>query len=286
MEIIDIFQKYRMEPTPIDQYESKGKEVLQNKIEYFMGNNMPIKFTMLGFPFKSPNHRDKTISDNADRSEKEALLTFDNLIREINEVYSYGVEINVASDGYVFNDLLGVDDSVVQLYKDQCLELSSNASFRILDMKDFYTSSLNVSRDKVMSQFGVTELDIQNKILFNPDTNYLYRGMIRFMTEELRVRDFVSNNQLHVAAKKLTRQMMLRNEAWSNLVKSELSDHIRLSIHPSVNDGSKFSFEMIKGAHHSPWHSVIAIDDSVKTMHKKDAEAQGYVLNHDHYIKS
>ncbi len=75
--------------------------------------------------------------------------------------------------------------------------------------------------------------------------------------------------------------MMMRNEAWSNLVKNEFTDHIRISMHPSINNGAKYSFKLIKGdrANLSAWHCAIYLDgEEYVTIHRKDAVAQGFEL--------
>lgn len=75
--------------------------------------------------------------------------------------------------------------------------------------------------------------------------------------------------------------MMLRNEAYSKLIATEFSDSIRLSMHPSVNNGTKFSFQLIPSpkAWTSPWHCALLLDrGEMVTIHKKDAEAHGFTL--------
>ena len=50
-------------------------------------------------------------------------------------------------------------------------------------------------------------------------------------------------------------------------------------MHPSINNGSKYSFKLIPGENtkHSAWHSVLVVkDNELMTMHKKDAIAAGY----------
>jgi len=74
---------------------------------------------------------------------------------------------------------------------------------------------------------------------------------------------------------------MRMNDAWSVLVNTELKHRIRLSMHPSVNNGNKYSFQLIpsENAHHSAWHSAVLVDgDQVSTLHKKDALAAGHEL--------
>lgn len=137
-----------------------------------------------------------------------------------------------------------------------------------------------------MQQFGITPEVLEQRILLDADTNSLYRGMIKFLTLDLAIQEFPSNNQLQKKAKLLAREMMFRNEAYSHLVQHEFKDHIRLSMHPSVNNGTKYSFMLIPSekAFTSPWHCAIAIekDGSIATIHKRDAIAKGYeIVNQD-----
>ena len=46
--IIDIFQNFRMNPLPTDEFESKGKLILSNKMNNFVQNQQPIKFSIMG----------------------------------------------------------------------------------------------------------------------------------------------------------------------------------------------------------------------------------------------
>jgi len=279
--ILEVFQGYRMDPTPIDQYEQVGKQLLAEKIDGFVNSNKVIKFIMLGFPFKSTNIRDKVLGVVPDLGEEITLQNFAAFNRAIKQVYEPGVNIGIASDGYIFNDILSVADQTVRDYGDISMELGKEAPMSWYNLNDFYQGDLAAKRVKVVEHFGPTQEKLEQEILMNPDVNFLYRGMIRFMSEELADKGYTSGNQLQKAAKKLTREMMLRNEAWSNLVKKEFADHIRLSMHPSVNNGAKYSFKLIPGknANHSAWHCTIFKNgDEYVTLHKKDAINQGLEL--------
>lgn len=277
-QVLDIFQGFRMNPTPIDQYETVGKEILGQKISSFISKGEKIEFVMLGYPMKSANDRDKVIGKLPDMAEEVSLRNFEDFNRQVQNVYSPGVEISIVNDGYVFNDLLGIPDSVVQAYQEVSMDMGRIAPMNWYNLSDFYTSNLPSSRDKLINNYGITWQELEQRILMDPDVNYLYRGMIRFMEEELAIRNYPSRNQLNKAAKLLTRNMMMRNEAYSNLVKDQFSSHIRLSMHPSVNNGNKYSFELIPGGTRSPWHCVLVVGDVYQTLHKKEAEQKGYRL--------
>lgn len=281
--ILDIFQNFRMAPTALDQYESVGKAVLDEKLQKFTSLNKPIEFSMLGFPFKSMNSRDKVLGKLPDLGEELTFQNFGAFNNQVKEVYAPGVIMNIVSDGYIFNDLMDVEDKTVQAYEEVVLDLAKVAPVRWHNLHTFYgnSASLTTMRDKVISQFGIAAEELERRILLDPDVNFLYRGMIRFMTGDLAIRNFDTTSQLHKAAKKMAREMMFRNEAFSKMVQTELSDKIRLSMHPSVNTGQKYSFQLIPSprAWTSPWHCAILQDaEGFTTIHRKDAEAAGHNL--------
>lgn len=274
-----------MAPTPLDQYDQVGRPVLLEKLSKFVDRGKEIPFVMLGFPFKSTNLRDKVIGQTPDLAEKVTLDNFSAFNADIKAVYKPGVNISIASDGFIFNDLLKVDDGTVYDYQSitACLAKRTGAPMKFYNISDFYHTDLNTARESVVAQFALSPEKLEQEILINPDVNFLYRGMTHFMMEELADKGYPSKNQVQKAAKKLTRQMMIRNEAWSNLVKHEFKDHIRLSMHPSVNNGDKYSFKLIKGEHanYSAWHCAIYVNGTeYVTIHKKDAEAQGLQLEY------
>lgn len=282
--ILQVFEGFRMSPLSIDEYAVKGRAVLKEKILVFTSQNKPIKFSIMGFPMKSTNVRDKVLGVLPDMAEQLTLQNFAEFNRQIKEVYAPGIEIVIASDGFAFSDVLGVEERTVDMYQEVSMDMIGTAPVKIVNLRDFYDhkSSISVLQDKLNSQFGITSEELSTRVLMDPDVNTLYKGMLRFMFEEVANREFPSRNQQEKAAKILTREMMLRNEAYSGLVRSNLGDHIRLSMHPSVNNGVKFSFKLINSplAHHSAWHATVVLSESgpVQTMHKKDALASGYEL--------
>lgn len=280
--ILSTFENFRMTPSPIDQYESIGKSILADRIDGFTKRNAPIDFVMLGFPFKSTNSRDKVLGKIPDKAEEVTMKNFKRFNDEIKKTYAPGTSIHIASDGFAFNDLLEVEDRVVDEYKEISEDMARGIPVHIHSLRDFYKDSLLTAKGKMMDQFGISPLELEQNILLNPDVNWLYRGMIIFMGEELAMKSFESKSQHQKAAKKLAREMMFRNEAFSNLVRNNFSSMIRLSMHPSVNNGNKYSFQLIPGVDvkHSAWHCSLIIDKSnnFSTMHKKDAIANGYEL--------
>lgn len=280
-QIVGVFDRFKMPGGAIDQYERGGREALLRQVERFVRANAPVEFSMLGFPMKSPNEEHKVLGKLPDLGERVAFDRLARFVDEVGKVYEPGAKVSVISDGYVFSDLLGINDATVQRYGEACSDMARGTGVDLLDLRCFYPS-IDLGRRKVMDQFGITSVELERRIMLDPNVNELYRGMIYFMTTDLAGQKFQSKSQLQKEAKRLAREMMLRNEAYSAFVRSEFGGHVRLSMHNSTNNGTKYSFALIPGerARHSPWHSALAVDShgGYETVHKAAALERGYEL--------
>lgn len=282
-EVLRIFEGFRLPPTVIDKYQEIGKQKLFNRLLEFVDKGQPIKFSMLGYPFKSGNRRDKVLGELPDLGETKSLDNFGYLGDRIKQVYEPGAVFSIISDGYIFNDVFQVPDLEVFKYNEMVKDLSKCYPIKIYDAGDFYKSvgSMYEIREKVVSQFGITSEVLEKRILTDLNVNTLYRGMIIFMTEEFATKDFPSRSQREKFAKIKAREAMFRNEAYSALVQSEFKDHIRLSMHNSTNDGTKYSIQLIQGKYkYSPWHSCLVVrqDGTLETIHRSEGVERGYEL--------
>lgn len=284
-QLLGAFEGFRMAPTNIDEYDSIGKAKLEVKFDDFISNNIPIKFFMLGYPFKSTNQRDKVLSPLPDLAEEVSLINFANFGNAVKKLYQPSIEIWLGSDGFAFNDLLGVSDNTVDAYAEVVKDMGRVAPVKWLNLRSFYPNATNVSsmREKLVEQFGISELELERRILTDPNVNALYKGMIIFMGEEEKWKGYPSRNQLQIRAKRVARAAMFRNEAYSQLVSSNFTNAIRLSMHATTNNGAKYSFQMIPGprAWTSPWHCALAVHkDGYETIHKATAIERGYQLEY------
>lgn len=64
-----------------------------------------IKMLLPGFPFKSPNSRDKVLSNLPDLGEELALKHLNGLCENVKAVYERGAEVHITSDGLVYNGM-------------------------------------------------------------------------------------------------------------------------------------------------------------------------------------
>lgn len=282
-EILRVFEDFRLPPTVIDQYHEVGRQVLYDRIFDFVSKDEPIRFSMLGYPFKSKNTRDKVLGVLPDLGEEKSLENFGYLNDRIKQVYLPGVKFSIISDGYIFSDVWGIPDASVLAYNEITKDLASKYPIQLFDAGDFYhqESSMANIREKIISQFGISADVLEKRILTDLNVNTLYRGMIIFMEEEFAMQDFPSRSQREKFAKIKAREAMFRNEAYSAMIQHNFTDHIRLSMHNSTNDGTKYSIQLIHGKYKfSPWHSCLVVhqDGTLETMHRKDAVAANYEL--------
>ena len=152
MSVMTAFERHMMPSTEIDKFNLGGRELLQDKFDRFIAQNKPIEMTLLGFPFKSTNTLHKTLGEDPDRAEEEALLHFQQMALDIKAEYEPGINLHIISDGYVFNHLMDIKDKTVQTYQEQ---LESFAGFKIINPWDFYDRNMSIStiREKIKNQF-------------------------------------------------------------------------------------------------------------------------------------
>lgn len=63
----------------------------------------PVRLLLPGFPFKSPNAKDKVLGTLPDLGEELALSHLNGLCDNIASVYDHGAEVHICSDGLVYN---------------------------------------------------------------------------------------------------------------------------------------------------------------------------------------
>ncbi|WEW54882.1 hypothetical protein PRK78_000309 [Emydomyces testavorans] len=100
----------------------------------------------------------------------------------------------------------------------------------------------------------------------DPSILALYRGFSRFMLEDLDLHPLaksLSRSQRKKLATKVSFEMILRNQAYSNLVELMFPDHLRFSIHAHNNSGPKFGIRLFDTATARATESLHATDDEV-----------------------
>ncbi|KAL2158100.1 hypothetical protein VTH06DRAFT_4668 [Thermothelomyces fergusii] len=114
------------------------------------------------------------------------------------------------------------------------------------------TEEAELCRRILMAGCGPRRSAVRAKIdSKDPAITALYRGFSRFMLEDLEqhahTRNLTRSQQKKLSAK-VAFEMILRNQAYSNLVEMLFPNHVRLSIHAHNNAGPKFGIQLFDPA--------------------------------------
>ncbi|KXX81376.1 Spore wall maturation protein DIT1 [Madurella mycetomatis] len=114
------------------------------------------------------------------------------------------------------------------------------------------TEEAELCRRILMAGCGPRKSAVRAKIdSKDPAITALYRGFSRFMLEDLEHHPHtqkMSRSQQKKLSTKVAFEMILRNQAYSNLVEMLFPNHVRLSIHAHNNAGPKFGIQLFDPA--------------------------------------
>ncbi|EKD13238.1 uncharacterized protein L3040_003039 [Drepanopeziza brunnea f. sp. 'multigermtubi'] len=254
------------------------RPVFEESVRRAVTNNKPIQMVLPAFPFKSPNHREKTLGNFPDLGEELALARLDSLRAQVCDVYP-DTEITIVSDGLVYNDLLGVSEEDVFRYGMALRELAAE-KFPLLKfarLRDLYSEVVNATtleeyvanssycREKIMRDFLPPGFDAH--VAVRDDINVLttYRGYIKFLESDLceePSRQGLSKKKVKHMNEATARAMITRGAAFSAAVKFAFPDAVRISIHASHHE-YKMPISLLPGktcGYTTPWHSATAME--------------------------
>jgi pyoverdine/dityrosine biosynthesis protein Dit1/alpha-ketoglutarate-dependent taurine dioxygenase len=243
-------------------------------------NQEPVRLLLPGFPFKSPNSKDKVLGLLPDLGEKLALGHLNSLCLNIADVYEHGAEVHICSDGLVYNDLLGVSDETVWEYGETVRLIAEEDNLRHIKFirlwdllehpgpwtKDFYLAHVSCIRRELVYRYRDIqfEADMANKS--NDDMRMTHRGYIKFVSEDLRYSSQFENlsaDEKELKIHGIAKGMMGRWKAYASALEANRKDYVRLSIHDSVGK-DKLSMSLLPQERGSvgltPWHSVVVIE--------------------------
>lgn len=285
-----------------DKWLEKGRNMFVDQVLHYIERNLPIKFLVPAFPFKSGNHESKTLGHLPDKGEEIALKTIHKFCKQISKIYKYGVNFFLVSDGRVFADVMGILDETVDEYHDQMrAKFSKYTKFiTFFDLAYFLDTkgTHDKAREKVLKLFGKSTENIQKQTESDPDYTKMYMGFSKFCyedcylvhddnkkekLEQISKEQGLSKTAIMNNVKKIAKTIMRRNDAYSQMLSTLLPLHVRLSIHAHDNSGPKFAIRLIpsdkvseelvsdKNMHiPTPWHNVVVEDINGKyTLMKK-----------------
>lgn len=238
-----------------------GADKLQARIAQDVLNKKPIKFLLVGFPFKSQNTKGKTLNGHADLAERKSLEYLQEMLDGVRSVYEPGAEIYILCDGLPYANLLKVSNQTMDLYVENLKSLSKDLpNLHILaphDLKEFGVPSPKdfMSRIELLSENKQT---IKDKIARNPKG---FNTLLNRLKEEFdypKAQKYLSlNGHPQIALE------MMRLEGGLRLVVQELfppNQYIRLSVHFTPDITEKVGIKLSPDSTLTPYHGVLYVD--------------------------
>lgn len=252
------------------------------KISYFTSQNIPVHFILPAFPAKSPNP-EKVLGTGPDLGEEIALITLENMCKEISSIYKPGAKLTICSDGRIFSELVGITDELVTEYVAKIKELIAKLNLQhitIINLEDLIEiDSFDLQRKKLIDTYAEPLEDLKNKRKLNTEFQNLFNGIHRFISEDRKVLyPNTSVNQIKKESKTIALQVIQHSNAWTRFLLYIYPNSIRLSIHPYNSHNNKTGIQLTKATDNwiTPWHGVIVLDtDGYILMKKSEAESKG-----------
>jgi pyoverdine/dityrosine biosynthesis protein Dit1/AcrR family transcriptional regulator len=255
------------------------------KINYFISLDQPIHFILPAFPAKSPNQR-KVLGELPDLGEETALITLENMCREITDVYPPGAKVTICSDGRIFADLVGVPDEKVTRYADalkEMIELLKLKNIDFVNLEDLQPGqNFDEARDLVMANYAEPFEILPGKVKTNDEFRQLFNGIHRFISEDrMFLETEKSKTKVKEESKIIALKVIQHSNAWTRFLVSYFPESVRLSIHPYSSHADKIGIRLTKATDDwlTPWHGVMVLTEAgYLLMKKEEAEKQGAKL--------
>ncbi|KZM27357.1 uncharacterized protein EKO05_0003721 [Ascochyta rabiei] len=260
-----------------------------------------VKMLLPGFPFKSPNSRDKVLGNLPDLGEELALKHLNGLCENIKAVYEHGAEVHITSDGLVYNDLLGVPDEDVWTFGEAVRQITvdndlHHLSFlRLWDLlgtpgtwsKEHYLANAHNIRQELNKRFGDPQFEANMANMSSSDMQMTHTKYLEFLKSDLLLNKKwlqQAPEEQAVTIVDTAKAMMGRWKAFAAALEASRTDYVRLSIHDSGGK-DKLSMALIpqkqRGAlGATPWHSVVVaeLDGSYRSVQRHIVDLQRYEL--------
>ncbi len=250
----------------------------------------PITFVLPAFPAKSPNPA-KVLGTLPDMAERLSLKFLNSLCKHIQKLHVPGARIIICSDGRIFNDVIGVNDTDVTSYQKELsrlieeMSLTCISTFNLDELYEGY--DFNQMRNQVMNQYGesieVLQEAVRNgskfpKNMDDAEVHRQYCGITRFLVEDaLHPGQTLSRSALQKECRKRAYFVIQRSRAWSALITEYFPNSVRLSIHPQTCGTPKLGIRLMEAeTWMTPWHGVaVEVDGNFVLLKREQAEKLG-----------
>ncbi len=264
-----------------------------SKIIAAVKKNKPVTFVLPAFPGKSPNP-EKVLGHLPDYAEELSLKFLDNLSKKIKMFYAPGIKIIICSDGRVFSDVVGIQETHITEYQvalDKIIRHMNLLHLSTFNLDDVHHGThFTQMRKELMENYGESLETLKNKIrhgkedfatLEEREANRMYSGITRFLFEDAKhSHQEKSNTTIQKEARVKAYEVIRRSNAWSKLIAEYFPDAVRLSIHPQTCGAKKLGIRLIANeSWMTPWHGVaVERASGVILLKRSEAEALGAQL--------
>ncbi|MCP9206687.1 L-tyrosine/L-tryptophan isonitrile synthase family protein [Streptomyces sp. NEAU-Y11] len=265
------------------------------QITDFVRAGAPVRFTLPGFPCKSPNPA-KVLGHLPDMGERLSLTFLDALCTRIARIHPPGARMVICSDGHVFSDLIDVPDHHVDAYADELRALIRRLGLErlsVFDLRDVLGDlPHDARRAHVDAEYAPALESLRADVRRDDDTLALYRGITRFLVEDTP--DYPgTRSALQRRCRQRAYGVIRRSRAWGDLVADHHPHSVRLSIHPQPVGATKFGIRLLDApdAWTTPWHAsaLRRADGSWTLMPRAGAAQRGRLVSRDgrpsHFIQ-
>lgn len=202
MQVIQGYGQHLQASDAPNSREWAGKSMFVGRVEKQVELDAPIKMILPAFPWKSINRVDKVTGSLPDLGEVLALSRLNSLCDDVKKVYPRGAQVTIATDGLVFDDLVGIPDEDTWAYSEVLMNIAAKKGLknikmlRVMDFvgltdgqemnKDIYLSMTTKARETLIEKYCRTEAEVREMIATDEDTLLTYRGFIRFLETNLK----------------------------------------------------------------------------------------------------
>ncbi len=248
------------------------------QIMHFVEHNTPISMLLVGFPFKSPNHENKTIGNLPDMAERKSLEYLQAMLDEITAVYDPGAQITIFCDGISFAQYFMVPPHNVVRYEQALQRLAADLPNITLYTSASFMKDYNFSRVNEINQLidSYPPSDEEFKKSDHPLSEVARKRFTAEFDYDAGRKKLETETLDSILAKVSAREARLRNFLTE---KFPTSKYLRLTVHFSKDVNKKFGIKLSPTSDITPYHgtAVINNDGSWNIQSKKDVDLQKYV---------
>ncbi|MCK7625105.1 isocyanide synthase family protein [Streptomyces sp. RS10V-4] len=257
------------------------------QVARWVGAGEPVRFTLPGFPCKSPNPA-KVLGPLPDEGERLSLHFLHGLCTRIADVYPPGARVVICSDGHVFSDLIRVPDAAIDAYGDGLRALIRQERLgdrlTVFDLRAAYGErSYEEKRAAVEAEYAPALEVLRAETRADASARRLYQGITRFLFEDTDTGAYTgTRSALQRECRSRAYGVIRRSRAWGELVGVYHPGAVRLSIHPQPRGSAKFGIRLLEtpDVWMTPWHACVLerAGGRRELMRRADAERLGRLV--------